>query len=65
MTDDVHFPELRCSLAQPENNLRLSQDGNGPVRSINHVQKMPTEMIIGPWYLDEFGNPSREIRARD
>jgi len=23
------------------------------------------EMIVGPWYLDEFGNPTREIKARD
>jgi hypothetical protein len=24
-----------------------------------------TEMIIGPWYIDEFGNQTREIKARD
>lgn len=24
-----------------------------------------TEMVIGSWYLDEFGNPTREVRARD
>ena len=23
------------------------------------------EMVISSWYLDEFGNPTREIRARD
>jgi hypothetical protein len=23
------------------------------------------EMMIGDWYLDEFGNRSREIKARD
>jgi hypothetical protein len=23
------------------------------------------QMIVGPWYLDEFGNPTREIKARD
>jgi hypothetical protein len=23
------------------------------------------EMIVGPWYLDEYGNPTREIKARD
>lgn len=23
------------------------------------------EMLVGAWYLDEFGNPTREIRARD
>ena len=24
-----------------------------------------TEMLIGRWYLDEFGNRTREIKARD
>lgn len=24
-----------------------------------------TEMIIGPWHVDEFGNQTREIKARD
>ena len=23
------------------------------------------EMIVGPWYFDEHGNPTREIKARD
>ena len=23
------------------------------------------EMIVGPWYLDEFGNQTREIKSRD
>jgi hypothetical protein len=23
------------------------------------------KMLIGPWYLDEFGNPTRQIKARD
>ena len=23
------------------------------------------EMIVGPWYLDEFGNETREIKSRD
>jgi hypothetical protein len=66
MTYDVHFAELPHSLAQSENNSTLSQDNNVPVRTINHVQKTASyEMLIGPWYLDEFGNPTREIRARD
>jgi hypothetical protein len=24
-----------------------------------------TEMVIGSWYFDEFGNLTREIKARD
>jgi hypothetical protein len=27
--------------------------------------KRPIEMIIGDWYLDDLGNPTREIRRRD
>ena len=23
------------------------------------------KMLVGPWYLDEFGNPTREIRGLD
>jgi hypothetical protein len=22
-------------------------------------------MVVGPWYLDEYGNPTREIKAHD
>ena len=75
MTDDVYFGELPGSLVQPESNLFLSQDRNAqngdthdlnvPVKIAHHGQKAVTEMIVGAWYLDEFGNPTREIRARD
>jgi len=69
MTYDAQFGELPHSLVQSEDNLALSQenkDNNVPARVINHVQKTATyEMLIGPWYLDEFGNPTREIKARD
>jgi len=27
--------------------------------------KSPIEMIIGDWYLDDLGHPTREIRRRD
>jgi hypothetical protein len=31
-----------------------------------YVQTAPRiEMLASAWYLDEFGNPTREIRARD
>ena len=80
MTEDVYFAELRSSLVQPEDNFSFSQDRdaqdrnaqdrnaqdrNAPMRSPHHGQKTITEMVIGPWYLDEFGNPTREIKARD
>jgi hypothetical protein len=62
MTNDVDFAALQPSLA--ESNLRLSQGNYAPVKPVHHVVKN-TEMVIGPWYLDEFGNPTREIKARD
>jgi hypothetical protein len=80
MTDDVHFGDLQHSLIQPDNNLFLGQDRNAPDanaqdyhaqdrcipgRPAHHGQKAITEMVIGAWYLDEFGNPTREIKARD
>ena len=65
MTDDAYFAALRSSVVLPEDNLYLSQVRNVPVKPTTHVQKAANEMIVGPWYLDEFGNPTREIRARD
>ena len=49
---------------------------NGKLLSLNEVRtesdpvstssdKPPIEMIIGDWYLDDLGNPTREIRRRD
>jgi hypothetical protein len=65
MNDEFYFSELRRSIFPPENNFRLSQDNNAPPKPINHFHRTTTEMIVGPWYLDEFGNPTREIKARD
>jgi hypothetical protein len=66
MTDDAYFAELRHSLGLPESNLYLSQGPIASVKPVNHVHKASNyEMVIGPWYLDEFGNPTREIKARD
>ena len=51
------------SLFQPQDNRRL-QEGAAPMTANNYEQTMPaTKMLIGPWYLDEFGNPTREIKA--
>jgi hypothetical protein len=65
MIDEVYFSELRRSLGLPEHNFSFGQDRSAPARSPYHGQKSATEMVIGPWYLDEFGNPTREIKARD
>jgi hypothetical protein len=62
MTYDVNFAEWR----RLENNFPLRQNDNAPMAVANNEQKPTgTQMIIGAWYLDEFGNPTREIRARD
>ena len=32
----------------------------------SYVLIMPRiEMLVGPWYLDEFGNQTRQIKARE
>jgi hypothetical protein len=33
--------------------------------NIGQQTALATKMLIGPWYLDEFGNPTREIKALD
>jgi hypothetical protein len=46
---------------------QLTSDGsqNSRVTSTDKHTSPRLEMIIGPWHLDEFGNPTREIQARD
>jgi hypothetical protein len=53
------------SLAQPCHNLGV-QESAELQRAIKQ-EKIPigVKMLIGPWYLDEFGNPTREIKALD
>ena len=42
------------------------QDRKVAVTKGNYQQTAPTaKMLVGPWYLDEFGNPTREIRGLD
>ena len=65
MDDSAH------SLLQPEDT--HSRDSAAPVQDRevavtegNYQQTAPTaKMLVGPWYLDEFGNPTREIRGLD
>jgi hypothetical protein len=55
------------SAIQLQYNWRLQQHGLADsMRATNHELTTPkTEMLIGHWYLDEFGNRTREIKARD
>ena len=43
------------------------QGGSAEPKTPNIGQQtaLATKMLIGPWYLDEFGNPTREIKALD
>jgi hypothetical protein len=49
-----------------QNSLSHLQEYAGQWGVSSYEQMMPkSEMLIGDWYLDEFGNQSREIKARD
>ena len=64
MTYDVNFADWRR--LESENYLPFRQNDNAPMAVASNEHKPTgTQMIIGAWYLDEFGNPTREIRARD
>ena len=42
------------------------QDSDVAMTKGNYQQTALTaKMLVGPWYLDEFGNPTREIRGLD
>ena len=44
---------------------RYQQDGAAPMSAGHKLCTPSIEMVIGDWYLDEFGNRTREIKARD
>ena len=53
------------SLCQPQYD-GLSQGSARPMTANNYDQAAPvTKMLVGPWYLDEFGNPTREVKRLD
>jgi hypothetical protein len=51
------------SLFQSQLTCGVSQGGT--FTSTDQQTSPKLEMIVGPWYFDEFGNPTREIKARD
>ena len=63
---DVMTCDARSAI-QHQYNSRLQQHGlTESMRATNYELSTPkTEMLIGHWYLDEFGNRTREIKARD
>ena len=48
-----------------QNNLLLEQSVPTPSPVNNALIKPPIEMVVGAWHLDEFGNPTREIKRRE
>jgi hypothetical protein len=48
-----------------QHTVRLQQDIPDPTSVGSHQTTPSIEMVIGNWYLDEVGNPTREIKARD
>jgi hypothetical protein len=55
------------SLTQLQHNSHPQQQSYAGQMDVTFYEKIPpkTEMVIGSWYFDEFGNPTREIKARD
>ena len=54
------------SLFQARNTPCVQQDSSAPTSAGKHDQIAPRiEMVIGHWFLDESGNPTREIKARE
>jgi hypothetical protein len=39
------------------------QESDAAMTTHNYQQTAPAAMmLVGPWYLDEFGNPTREVK---
>jgi hypothetical protein len=53
------------SLSEAEYASNIQQSGGAGLNA-NYEHTVPSiEMLIGSWYLDQFGNPTRQIKARD
>jgi hypothetical protein len=54
------------SLIQLQREARLQQQRYAATRRTTDEQVVPRiEMLVGTWYVDEFGNQTLEIKARD
>jgi hypothetical protein len=55
------------SRTQLQHNLRPQQQSYAGQMDVTYYEQLlpKTEMVIGSWYVDESGNPTREIKARD
>jgi hypothetical protein len=53
-------------LVQLQHDLRRQLRGDTASTRATHYELPPkTEMLIGSWYVDEFGNRTREIKTRE
>ena len=54
-----------CPLVQPFHNLGVQDSAE--LQAAIKQEKIPNavKMLVGSWFLDEFGNPTREIKALD
>jgi hypothetical protein len=54
------------SLAELRHDLHYQQQRDAAEKRDAHPEVSPTiKMVIGAWYLDHFGNQTREITASD
>jgi hypothetical protein len=52
-------------LVQPFHNLGVQDSAELQVAIKQEKIPNAVKMLVGPWYLDEFGNPTREITTLD
>lgn len=53
-------------LIELQREARLRQQHSAATGRSTYEQIIPKiEMRVGPWYVDEFGNKTREIKARE
>jgi len=54
------------TLIQLQHDLRRQLRGDtASIRTAHYELPPKTEMVIGAWYVDEFGNRTREIKTRE
>ena len=53
------------SQVQPFHNLGVQDSAELQVEIKQEKFPNAIKMLVGPWYVDEFGNPTREIKALD
>jgi hypothetical protein len=53
------------SLIQLQREMRLRQKHPAVMRPAYEQIMLRIEMMVGAWYIDQFGNRTREIKARD